>query len=39
MPQSVAAGKGALVGRLVGAVGKLGIGAVMIVIIVIGAIF
>jgi uncharacterized protein len=39
MPQSVAAGKGALVGRLVGAVGKLGIGAVMIVIIVVGAIF
>ena len=37
LPQSVAAGKGALLGRLVGAVGKLGIGAVMIVIIVIGA--
>jgi hypothetical protein len=37
LPQSVAAGKGALFGRLVGAVGKLGIGAVMIVIIVIGA--
>jgi uncharacterized protein len=39
MPQSVAAGKGALVGRLVGAVGKLGIGAVMIIIILIGAVF
>ncbi len=38
LPQSVAAGKGALLGRLVGAVGKLGIGAVMIVIIVIGAV-
>jgi len=37
VPQSVAAGKGALVGRLVGAVGKLAVGAVMIVIIVIGA--
>jgi uncharacterized protein len=39
VPQSVAAGKGALLGRLVGAVGKLGIGAVMIVVIVIGAVF
>jgi uncharacterized protein len=37
LPQSVAAGKGALVGRLAGALGKLTVGAMMIVIIVIGA--
>lgn len=37
VPQSVAAGKGAFMGRLVGAAGKLAIGALMIVVITIGA--
>jgi len=36
--QSTAAGTGAMIGRVIGAVGKLGIGAVMIVVIVVGAI-
>ena len=36
--QSTAAGTGAMIGRVIGAVGKLGIGAVMIVMIVVGAV-
>lgn len=39
LPESVAAGRGALLGRLIGAVGKLAIGAVMIVVIIIGALY
>jgi uncharacterized protein len=35
--QSTAAGTGAMIGRVIGAVGKLGIGAAMIVVIVVGA--
>jgi uncharacterized protein YqgC (DUF456 family) len=35
--QSTAAGTGAMIGRVIGAVGKLGIGAVMIMVIVVGA--
>jgi hypothetical protein len=38
VPHSVQAGKGALVGRLVGAAGKIAIGALMILVIVLGAI-